>query len=346
MTNRFRVAGALAKRLEELGVPPDAVLRRAGLPTGLFEQSKILVTTEEMFGLYGAIHEVSGDPAIGLKLGSEERLERYSPTAIAALYSRSFRDALERIARYKRLTCPEEIRIVEGRKECAVEFVWLLAEKAEPPSLIDTCFAWVVTIGRRGTGRNLTPLRVELTRPEGSARLYEKYFGCAVKFGARHNKLLFRSEDIAEPFLTHNPDVLELVAPQLEAELRQQLADKLAGAGEGNIEEISGRSEAAARGCCARVARGGEDAATAFAGGAADVSEPGGRSAPGDGAALPARVLARIEPDGVSAGVRRPELVHPGVSPVGGNVSGRVAFRAVYQRFLRTALGGEMRMNI
>ena len=43
-----------------------------------------------------------------------------------------------------------------------------------------------------------------------------------VKFGAGRNKLVFRKEDISRPFLTHNPDLLELVAPQLEAELRQQ----------------------------------------------------------------------------------------------------------------------------
>ena len=94
----------------------------------LFDQGKIWLTTEEMFALYGAIHEISADPAIGLKLGSEQRPEHYSPIAIAALYTRSFRDALNRIARYKRLTGPQEIRIVERGKECAVEFEWLLAE--------------------------------------------------------------------------------------------------------------------------------------------------------------------------------------------------------------------------
>ena len=226
MTNRFRVAGTLARRLEELDVPPVAVLRRAGLPMGLFEQSRILLTTGEMFGLYSAIQEVSGDHAIGLKLGSEERIERYSPTCIAALYSRSYHDALERIARYKRLTCPEEIRIAGGRKECAIEFVWLLAEQAEPPALIDMCFAWILTIGRRGTGRSVIPLRVEFKRAEANRGLYENHFGCPVKFGARHNKLVLSSEDIAQSFLTHNPDLLELVAPQLEAELREQIADK------------------------------------------------------------------------------------------------------------------------
>jgi hypothetical protein len=31
---------------------------------------------------------------------------------------------------------------------------------------------------------------------------------------------------VAQPFLTHNPDLLEMVAPQLEAELAQQLAHR------------------------------------------------------------------------------------------------------------------------
>src|SRR5579862_1093239 len=113
MTDRFRLSGTLVRRLEELGLPPVAVLRRAGLPMGLFDQSKIWITTREMFAFYKAIHEISGDPGIGLKLGSEERIERYDPIAIAALYTRSFRDALDRLARYKQLTCPEEIRIFE-----------------------------------------------------------------------------------------------------------------------------------------------------------------------------------------------------------------------------------------
>src|SRR5262245_54626870 len=173
MTDRFRVSGTLAIRLEELGVPLAAVLGRAGLPLCLFDQAKIWLTTEELFALFNAIQEVSGDPAIGLKLGSEERIERYDPIAIAALYTRTFRDSLDRMARYKRLTCPEEIRIVQHGRECAVQFVWLLAGQAEPAALIDLCFAWVVAIGRRGVGRVINPDRVEFRRPEANRRIYE-----------------------------------------------------------------------------------------------------------------------------------------------------------------------------
>jgi AraC-like DNA-binding protein len=176
--------------------------------------------------VYSAVQKLSGDPAIGLKLGSEERIERYDPIAIAALYTRSFRDALERMARYKRLTCPEEIRMVQHEGDCGIQFVWLLADEPEPHTLIDVCFAWIVAIGRRGIGGSLSPKRVEFQRPEAHRRLYEKHFGCPVQFGARHNMLLFRRQDLAQPFVTSNPDLLEMVAPQLEAELREQLSHK------------------------------------------------------------------------------------------------------------------------
>src|SRR5207245_4995084 len=127
MMNRIRVSGTLGKRLKESKVSPDAVLRQAGLPLGLFQQSKTFLTTDEMFALYNAVEKISGDPGIGLKLGSDERPEHYSAIAIAALYTRSFRNEMERIARYKRLTGTQEYRIDDRGNKCAVDNIWLYA---------------------------------------------------------------------------------------------------------------------------------------------------------------------------------------------------------------------------
>src|SRR5438309_7734940 len=119
MANRVRVSTTLSRKLEELGRSPDSVLRRAGLTMGLLNQEKILVSTEEFFALYRGIAEAGNDPGFGLKLGIEERVEHYDPTKIIALSARSFRDAIERLSRYKQLTCPEEIRLVDRGNECA-----------------------------------------------------------------------------------------------------------------------------------------------------------------------------------------------------------------------------------
>jgi AraC-like DNA-binding protein len=209
-----------------MGVDPQAVLCRAGLATGLFDEPKILVTTEELFHLWQGVRDVSRDPAIGLKLGGEDHLESYDPIVIAALCTKNFDDALQRAARYKTLTCPEEIRLERLGEEYRVQFRWLLAKAAEPEVLVDVCFAWLLSIGRRGTGERLTPLRVELARPPAHRSLLERHFGCPVRFDAERNTLVLRAGDMQRPFETHHPELWAMVAPQLEAELSRRAAEE------------------------------------------------------------------------------------------------------------------------
>ncbi len=229
MIDRFRVSTMLPRKLEELGVSPASVLRQAGLPAGLLDQEKILVSTEELFALYRGLAEASGDPAIGLKLGTEDRVERYDPITLAALSARSLRDALERLARYKQLVCPEALDVDERGDECRVQFRWLLAEETEPQVLIDLCFAAVVRIAQRGTAARVDPKRLELRGATRNRRMYEAHFRCPARFDARRNTIVFRRADLDRPFITHNADLFAAVAPQLEAELERAIGAKAIG---------------------------------------------------------------------------------------------------------------------
>jgi AraC-like DNA-binding protein len=229
MITQFRISAALARKLEELGVSSADMLRQAGLPQRLFDQEKILLSTEELFALYRGLAEASRDPAIGLKLGTEHRIERYDPLAIAAVSARSFRDALARLARYKQLTCPEALDVVDRGNESRVEFRYLLAQETEPPLLVDLAFAWVMAIGRRGTDGLVNPKRIELRGATRNREMYEAHFGCSAQFGARRNMIVYAKADLDRPFLTHNPDLWAVIAPQLEAELSQALASKAIG---------------------------------------------------------------------------------------------------------------------
>src|SRR6187402_1719392 len=117
MADRFRITKAWAQRFaaEKIAVP--TLLRRAGLPATLFQQEKIHVTTAQIFALWRSVAEMVRDPGFGLKLGTELRFERSHPVAIAGVCSRTFGDALQRLARYKQLTCPEEIRVHRQARE-------------------------------------------------------------------------------------------------------------------------------------------------------------------------------------------------------------------------------------
>lgn len=221
MTKHFRVPGNLCVRLEEYGVHVPAVLRRAGLPQDLCHQNRIVLTTEQLFALWRAVAEVSNDPAIGLKLGTESKIERFHPVTLAALSTENFGAAVSHLARYKKLCAPEEILEETDEEEWAIRFRWTLAVAVEPQVLLDQCFAWILTIARKGSGKQLSPLRLELVQPRSHIKLLERHFGCSVICGASQNAIVFRASDAEIPFVTRNAELVDMLAPQFEQALKQ-----------------------------------------------------------------------------------------------------------------------------
>lgn len=224
MSDRLRISNTWGKRFTDQKLVLPALLRRAGLPVELFEQEKVYLTTAQLFTLWRSVGETSSDPAIGLKLGSETRLARSHPAGIAVLCSRTFEDALQRLARYKQLTCPEEIRVKRGAQEASVEFYYVEATEPQPSLLVDMVLSWILSVGRQGSDGLVTPLRVELSRPAEHRSLLEAHFGCRVKFKADRNALIFRSPDLDTPFVTHNEEMLEVIGMHLESELKARNA--------------------------------------------------------------------------------------------------------------------------
>jgi AraC-like DNA-binding protein len=222
MNKHFRFSGNTFHKLEELGVPASQVLSRAGLSPAYVDQPRVLLNTEELFAVWRAIGEVSRNPAVGLFLGTETKTERFSPTGLAALSSENFGAAVNQIARYKQLTCPEEIVQKKKAEEWSIQFRWLLAEEVEPTVLIECCFAWMLSVARHGTGTRFSPLRVEFVQSRPHVKTLERHFGCPVECGAASNAIVFRASDAQRKFVTRNAELLSMLAPQLEKELTQE----------------------------------------------------------------------------------------------------------------------------
>lgn len=222
MNRHFRVSGSTFQKLEELGVSAPAVLRRAGLPQAYSREPRVLLKTEELFALWRAIGEVSADPTIGLRLGTETKAERFHPVGLVSLSSEDFGTSMDQMARYKQLTCPEEIVQELDKKEWRIQFRWLLADEIEPPVLIECVFAWVLSTARVGTGTRISPLRVEFVERRAHAKAIERHFGCPVVCGAKRNVIVFRADDAKRQFVTRNAELLSLLAPQFEQELKEE----------------------------------------------------------------------------------------------------------------------------
>jgi AraC-like DNA-binding protein len=211
------VSQTLLARLATLGVDVPRTLRAAGLRPVLPENARLQLSTRDFFAVWEAIAQVSGDPAIGLRIGAETSREQLDIASLSALHSANLREALKKLARYKRLTCPEDISIDVRNGEAAVTFRWLLADGFTPDLLIDAMFASTVALAQRGSGRAIKPRRLELTRRAADPSRLARHFGCEIVFDAPADVLVFDAGSLDIPFITHNEDLLEVVLPSLDA---------------------------------------------------------------------------------------------------------------------------------
>ncbi|WP_217575934.1 AraC family transcriptional regulator [Mesorhizobium sp. GbtcB19] len=217
--DRCKVPRAFWRAVERLGLPAPAVLRQARLPATLHLNEQAFVTTAQYFALWRALEELYAKPDLGLRLVEAADTAIHPPSTLAAFHARDYRDGISRIARFKRLCSPEQLHVVEENGECAISSEWLYAAEPTPAVATDVAFAFLVELGRRGTGQHLLPLRIELTRPDPKSDMVRDYFGCPIRYGAARDLLVLRSADLDRPFPGHNPELLDVLTPALSAAL-------------------------------------------------------------------------------------------------------------------------------
>ncbi|MDB6155878.1 MAG: hypothetical protein JWL90_4331 [Chthoniobacteraceae bacterium] len=219
--DRIKLPGVFWAGLKSIGLTPGAILRRSNLPPTVYS-GESLVTTAQSFSIWRAIRALANDPTMGWKFMSQVGTDQYHPTLLAALHARTYRESIERLARYKQLCSAEEFRFTQKGAEVLVEVSWPFAgEEPAPTLLIDAVFALVTELGRRGTKTKLNPKRIELTRPAEPENGFEEYFGCPVKYRATRDALILRAADLERPFVTHNDELLQMLAPQFEIQLKE-----------------------------------------------------------------------------------------------------------------------------
>jgi AraC-like DNA-binding protein len=198
---------------------PGVVLRHSNIPPTVYSGDQ-LITTGQLFALWRTIRELSKDSAAGWKLMSGMESAKFHPTLMVALHARNYRECLERHARYKQLCSAQEFRFTEKGGEFQIETSWPFVPDERPPALmIDAVFAILVELGRRGTMTKLSPKRLELSRPEERDNGLEEFFGCPVKYGCSRDKLVLSAADVELPFVTHNEELVQMLAPQFEHQL-------------------------------------------------------------------------------------------------------------------------------
>lgn len=218
--DKCKAPAAFWRALERIGLAPAAVLRQARLPATLHLNQQGFVTTAQYFAIWKAIEDLTNDPSLGIRLVETADTAMHPPSTLVAFYARDYRDGLHRIARYKNLCAPERLHFSEGKRgEFEIASAWVHATEPAPAIVADVTFAFLLELGRRGTGKRLTPVRVEFQRAGETTDVHRAYFDCPIRFGAPVDKLVLKSEDLDRPCPGHNPELLQILTPALASAL-------------------------------------------------------------------------------------------------------------------------------
>jgi AraC-like DNA-binding protein len=200
--------------MQSLGFSPQACLAGTGIAMSGLQDPGARISLQQELRFYRNTLQLTGDPAIGLKLGEPFVPQRYGLFGYALLSAETFRHALAITENFGRLT----FSFFSFRSGVDGNRAWF--SMAEPPKLDEDILRLYVDRDMSAArvdfeeilGRRLALQKVRLPHdgapcPDG----YREYFGCDVEFNAEDARLYF------------NSDLLDLSLPQSDPESTRHL---------------------------------------------------------------------------------------------------------------------------
>lgn len=257
---------AIARTLESLNCDADAAFKAAGLDRSKARDPNARYRVSGMTRLWKAAVELTGDPAIGLKVAEQVQPASLHALGLSVLASESLHDALQRVSRYSRIVSnAAHIELLQSGNIAQVHFHvpdWNIELAHEA---FDAFLGNMVKLGRMLRQKDENPTLVELLRPKpNDCRPYEDFFRCPVHFAAPYYRLHFDATEFHEPLPSANPAlarlndqvIIDYLArfdkSQIALQVRNQIIERLP-SGEPNQSDIAGQLSLSLRGLQRRL---------------------------------------------------------------------------------------------
>ncbi|MEZ5751722.1 MAG: AraC family transcriptional regulator ligand-binding domain-containing protein [Paracoccaceae bacterium] len=199
--------------LADLGLSPVAVLRRAGLPSGLLDGEGSRVTLDEFYALWESFDAEAQSPTLPLTLGQIEASEFFDPAFFAAMCAPNMTVAGQRLGEFKRLVGAFSLDVAV--MPTATTFTYRCKYRPDlPATLAATEIVFLVNLLRRATRRRVVPQAVCLPSALEGIRDVEEWFGCRVSHSDTASFSLDPT-DALRPFLTHDNAMWQSFQPDL-----------------------------------------------------------------------------------------------------------------------------------
>lgn len=195
--------------MEELGFDRQKCLLGTGVLASQLEDGAARITLQQELRFYRNILDLSGDPAIGLKLGEPFLPQHYGLFGYALMSAATFRHALAITENYGRLTF-SFFTFHFGVQGSTAWFSMMDPPDIEP-DLVDLYLDRDLSAARVDfeiiSGMTGLVQRVQLPHGgKGRAAVYSEHFGCEVQFNAPEARLEFDSALLDHPLPQSDPE--------------------------------------------------------------------------------------------------------------------------------------------
>ncbi|WP_347903164.1 AraC family transcriptional regulator [Pseudomonas purpurea] len=202
---------ALRKQLDALGFDSGTLCQQAGLDPQLMDDPNARYPLSATTRLWELAVQVSGDPAIGLRVSRFVSPTTFHALGYALVASGSLREVFERIVRYHQVVSDAlELALIRGEDRYC--FILKVPEGSPTPApeAIDAFAAIYVRTCRNRLGRDYAPLAVYLRRPEpADPKQWHTVFRAPIHFGADEDRLEFALADFDSHLDDANPELAE-----------------------------------------------------------------------------------------------------------------------------------------
>lgn len=195
-----------AERAMQAGEDVTSLLKEAGLPSNLLSENHVRVSVRSQILFLNMVAEAIKDNLLGFHIAQEFDLRELGPFYYVMASSEKLGDAISREAHYSSIV-NEGLRISYQKTSVfTIDFEYIGVQRHLDRHEMEFWITCTLRKSRFFTNRGLTPAYVGFVhRHEGDLSEMERYFACALNFGAPADRISFDLQTADLPLITADP---------------------------------------------------------------------------------------------------------------------------------------------
>lgn len=203
------IAQTIIRTVESYGVDPRIILVKLGMNTIADLNQHKRLNGSKIDDVWRASVEVTKDDAIGVKFASHFQLGSLNGLGFSWMVSNTLLDGFSRISRFFGvISSAGKIEVKEEKSAIRIVLALPVPYGIAENAGIDAALALFVQLCRSARGDEVSPLCINMQRPEpSSVKAFDDFFQCEINYNSSQNELVFATDEMLRALPIANPDL-------------------------------------------------------------------------------------------------------------------------------------------